>query len=103
MSTIILAQVKKFQNRFWTKSAISGYIALHSSFGRKKKIGSQISQISDRTLFFDFKNAWKILAFRSAEARSAEASKDENIIFRTRLRLLNEIRTFFDENPDSDF
>jgi len=60
-------------------------------------------QISDRTLHFEFKNAWKILAFRNAEARSAEASKDEKLKFRTMLRLLDEIRTFFEENPDSDF
>ncbi|MFZ2299940.1 MAG: hypothetical protein WAW00_02310, partial [Candidatus Moraniibacteriota bacterium] len=47
-----------------------------------KKIGSNF-QISDRTLFFDFKNAWKILANRNAEARSAEASKDEKLKFFT--------------------
>ncbi|PJA87707.1 MAG: hypothetical protein CO140_02890, partial [Candidatus Moranbacteria bacterium CG_4_9_14_3_um_filter_40_7] len=42
-----------------------------------KKIGSNF-QISDRTLFFNFKNAWKILAFRNAEVRSAEATTDQN-------------------------
>ena len=35
-------------------------------------------QISDRTLHFEFKNAWKTLAFRNAEARSAEASDSKN-------------------------
>ena len=60
-------------------------------------------QISDRTLHFEFKNAWKILAFRNAEARSAEATIDQNRKNEILLCLLNEIRTFFDENPDSDF
>lgn len=60
-------------------------------------------QISDRTLHFEFKNAWKILAFRNAEARSAEASKAEISENKILLGLLNEIRTFFEENPDSDF
>jgi len=35
-------------------------------------------QISDRTLFFDFKNAWKILAFQKAAAQSAAAKTAEN-------------------------
>ena len=67
-------------------------------------------QISDRTLHFEFKNAWKILAFRNAEARSlptgtagAKASTDQNRKNEILLGLLNEIRTFFQENPDSDF
>ena len=60
-------------------------------------------QISDRTLHFEFKNAWKILAFRNAEARSAAATTDENPKNEIWLGLLNEIRTFFEENPDSDF
>ena len=60
-------------------------------------------QISDRILHFDFKNAWKILAFRNAEERSAEASKAEISENKIWLGLLNEIRTFFEENPDSDF
>ena len=60
-------------------------------------------QISDCTLFFDFKNAWKILEDFNSSAQSAEASKDEKLKFRTMLRLLDEIRTFFEENPDSDF
>ena len=49
-----------------------------------KKIGSNF-QISDRTLHFEFKNAWKTLANFNAEARSlptgqagAEASTDQN-------------------------
>ena len=60
-------------------------------------------QISDRTLFFDFKNAWKILAFRKAAAQSAAARTAENPKNESWLGLLNEIRTFFEENPDSDF
>jgi len=60
-------------------------------------------QISDRTLFFDFKNAWKILAFRKAAAQSAAARTAENPKNESWLGLLNEIRTFFEENPNSDF
>ena len=60
-------------------------------------------QISDQTLHFEFKNAWKTLANFNAEARSAETSKDQKLKFRTELCLLNEIRTFFDENPDCEF
>ena len=67
-----------------------------------KKIGSNF-QISDRTLFFDFKNAWKILADFNSSAQSAEATISENPKNEIWLCLLNEIRTFFDENPDSDF
>jgi len=67
-----------------------------------KKIGSNF-QISDQTLHFEFKNAWKTLANFNAEARSAETSKDQKLKFRTELCLLNEIRTFFDENPDCEF
>ena len=97
MSTIILAQFKKFQNRFWKN------IALLPPLAERKRLESPINQISDRTLHFDFKKAWKILAFKNAEAQSAEASKDEKLKFRTQLRLLNEIRTFFEENPEAGF
>jgi len=95
VSTIILTQIKKFQNRFWT---ISLYIR---PLGERKRLELK-KQISDRTLFFDFKNAWKILAFRKAAAQSAEASNSKNSENKIWLRLLNEIRTFFKENPDSD-
>ena len=60
-------------------------------------------QISDRTLFFDFKNAWKILADFNSSAQSAEATIAEISENKIWLRLLNEIRTFFEENPYSDF
>ena len=109
----MIAQIKKFQNRFWTISRKAGLYRFTSAYGGKKKIGNEFSihfafgksnfKISDRTLFFDFKNSWKILADFKASAKSAEASKNQNLIFRTRLRFLDKVRTFFEENPDSDF
>ncbi|MDD5489623.1 MAG: hypothetical protein PHP25_03015 [Candidatus Moranbacteria bacterium] len=42
---------------------------------------------------------WKILANVPAEARSAEAASFQHTIW---LRTLNEIRTFFKENPQAD-
>ena len=95
------------------KSAKGGLYRFTSAYGGKKKIGSEFLihfafgksnfQISDRTLCFDFKNAWKILVNFNAEARSAEASKAEISENKIWLRLLDKIRTFFEENPDSDF
>jgi hypothetical protein len=64
-----MAERKKIGNEF----------SIHFAFGKSN------FQISDRTLFFDFKNAWKILANRNAEAQSAEASKDEKLKFFTLL------------------
>ena len=60
-------------------------------------------QISDQTLHFEFKNAWKTLANFNRSASGGEASKDQKQDFRIMLCLLNEIRTFFDENPDCEF
>jgi DNA invertase Pin-like site-specific DNA recombinase len=45
-----------------------------------KKIGSNFL-LSNQTLHFEFKKAWKILAFHLAEARSAEATTTGNINF----------------------
>jgi hypothetical protein len=46
------------------------------------------------------KKSWQILYNLPAEARSAEATNAEHTIW---LRMLNEIRTFFRENPDAEF
>ena len=64
-----------------------------------KKIGSNF-RIADRTLVLDFKNAFKIAEKYHAEALCAEAvsydfTKSEN--WRC---FLDEVRTFFDENPE---
>jgi site-specific DNA recombinase len=67
-----------------------------------KKIGSNF-RIAEQTLNFDFKNAWKILVNFNAEALCAEASNLKNFDFEKLRCLLDEIRTFFAENPDSDF
>ena len=103
MSTIILAQYKKFQNCFWTTIRRRRIISLYIRLLGEEKDWKSINQISDRTLSFEFKNAWKILAFRNAEAQSAEASKAEFSENESWLRLLNEIRTFFEENPETGF
>jgi hypothetical protein len=60
-------------------------------------------RIAEQTLNFDFKNAWKILVNFNAEALCAEASNLKNFDFEKLRCLLDEIRTFFAENPDSDF
>jgi hypothetical protein len=59
--------------------------------------------LTDCTLTLDFKNAWKILAFRKTAAQSAAAKTAETENFSGLRCLLNEIRTFFKENPDSEF
>jgi len=67
-------------------------------------------RIAEQTLNFDFKNAWKMLANFNLSARSlptgqagAEATIAPNLNFEFWRCLLDEIRTFFAENPDSDF
>jgi hypothetical protein len=62
--------------------------------------------LRERELFFEPRGAWQILlksdlsARRArAEARSAEATNAEHTIW---LRILNEIRTFFKENPEQE-
>jgi len=63
--------------------------------------------LRERELFFEPRGAWQILlksglsARRArAEALCAEAINAEHTIW---LRTLNEIRTFFKENPQADF
>jgi len=46
------------------------------------------------------KKSWQILYNLPAEARSAEATNSQHTIW---LRTLNEIRTFFRENPNAEF
>ena len=60
-------------------------------------------RIAEQTLNFNFKNAWKMLANLPAEAQMAEAANPKNFDFEKLRYLLDEIRTFFAENPDSDF
>ena len=67
-----------------------------------KKIGSNF-RIADRTLFLDFKNAFKIAEKYHAEALCAEASNLDFLKCDSWRCFLNEVRTFFDENPNSEF
>jgi len=60
-------------------------------------------RIAEQKLNFDFKNAWKILENFNLSARSAEVTIAPNLNFEFLRCLLDEIRTFFAENPDSDF
>jgi len=71
-----------------------------------KKIGSN-RILRERKLFFEPRKAWQILsksglsACRAlAEPRRGEANNSQHTIW---LRTLNEIRTFFKENPQADF
>jgi len=60
--------------------------ALRSPFGRKKD-------------WF----VWKLLENSFAEARGEAPSEAGNANFTNWLSVLNEIRTFFKENPDAEF
>ena len=67
-----------------------------------KKIGSNF-RIADRTLACDYKKPWIIAEKYHAEALCAEATSydfTKSTIWRC---FLNEVRTFFDENPNAEF
>jgi hypothetical protein len=64
-----------------------------------KKIGSN-RILRERKVFVVAEMPWKILADQSAERQSREAL---SLSCPEWLRILNEIRTFFRENPDVDF
>jgi hypothetical protein len=97
-----------FEISFW---AIKEKYAQPFAESERKKIGLQNFilpelrsanfRIADRTLACDFKNAFKIAEKYHTEALCAEAvsydfTKSEN--WRC---FLNEVRTFFDENPEN--
>ena len=65
-----------------------------------KKIGSNF-RIADRTLFLDFKNAFKIAEKYHAEALCAEATSYDFTKSENWRCFLDEVRTFFDENPEN--
>jgi len=81
-------------------------IALHGNlFEQKdflKKIGSNF-RIAERTLAFDLKMPWKIAEKYNAEARSAEATPSKIAESETWRCFLDEVRTFFEQNPQADF
>jgi hypothetical protein len=63
-------------------------------------------RLSERSVVFDYKNAWKILALN--KIRPANAGRNGEIIFKKseieKMRyLLDKIRTHFEENPSADF
>jgi len=64
-----------------------------------KRIGSNRVLLSQKVAI-EPKKSWQILYNLPAEARSAEAINSQHTIW---LRTLNEIRTFFSENPNAEF
>ncbi len=60
-------------------------------------------QILERKLFFDFRNPYKIVAFAESERSEGEARTLKNTEIVKWRCLLDEIRTFFEQNPDIDF
>ena len=64
-----------------------------------KRIGSNRVLLSQKVAI-EPKKSWQILYNLPAEARSAEATNSQHTIW---LRTLNEIRTFFSENPNAEF
>jgi len=96
--------------KFILDSKQAEIIALQENLFEKKdflkKIGSN-RILRERELIFEPRGAWQILlksgliAHRArAEALCAEATNAEHTIW---LRTLNEIRTFFSENPNAEF
>jgi len=65
-----------------------------------KKIGSNF-RIADRTLFLDFKNPFKILAEAEPRLWRDEATIAQNPNFEIWRCFLDDVRTFFDENPEN--
>jgi len=60
-------------------------------------------RLSWQKLFLDFKNPFKITAEAEPERSEGEATIAQNPNFENWRYLLDEIRTFFDENPDCKF
>jgi len=60
-------------------------------------------RIAERTLAFDLKMPWKIAEKYNAEARSAEATPSKIAESETWRCFLDEVRTFFEQNPQADF
>ena len=67
-----------------------------------KKIGSN-PRLASRSLLLDFKNPWRILAETPVASLCDAPNFGEKTNFETLLCLLNKIRTFFQQNPDSEF
>jgi len=71
-------------------------------------------QILERKLFFDFKNPYKIVVFAEPEPRTrtssvrdklreGEAIPSQNSEIVNWRYLLDKIRTYFEQNPDTEF
>ena len=78
-------------------------LALQENFSEMKNFLKKIGlnrQISQQKLSIDFKKPFDFLANVPAEARGEAPSEATNSIWWC---LLDEIRTFFDENPDCEF
>jgi DNA invertase Pin-like site-specific DNA recombinase len=85
-------------------------IALQENHERSRDFLKKISsnfQIAEQKLILDFKNPWKILLKYNAEPRRGEAYLVQNSCQNPKSDnwrcLLDEIRTFFEQNPLADF
>lgn len=77
-------------------------LALQENFSEMKNFLKKIGlnrQISQQKLSIDFKKPWNLLAKLPAEARGKAPSEATNSIWWC---LLDEIRTFFEQNPDCE-
>jgi hypothetical protein len=60
-------------------------------------------RLASRSLLLDFKNPWRILTETPVASLCDAPNFGENANFEFGLCLLNKIRTFFQQNPDSEF
>jgi len=60
-------------------------------------------RLSGQKLFSDFKNPYKILVSAEPERSEGEATIAQNPNFENWRYLLDKIRTYFAQNPDTDF
>jgi len=98
---------------FHSKYVGGHYLVLLPAFGGSKKIGSlqffaiclldKNRQILNQKLIIDFQIPWNSLCKTTAEARRAEAYNiNKNYINSIWWCLLNDVRTFFQQNPNTD-
>jgi len=89
-------------------------IALHFRLWRKEKrlvtkfhfvlsFAQTNFRIAEQNLNFDFKNAWKMLSETEPRLWRGEATNLKNLNFEKMRCLLDEVRTFFEENPNAEF
>jgi len=68
---------------------------------KDKKIGLNRA-IKNQKLYISFKNPWNYLMNLTAEARAAGEGKAKHSSNSLWWRLLKKVRTYYQENPDTD-